>query len=69
MSDLPVTIMAMVKTAGLCASGKARYRDKVAAMLVLATVRRRDGSHRPKLEARAYRCPQCRGWHLTSKRR
>lgn len=50
-----------------CPSGKTRYRDRIGALLALASTQRRDGSRRPKTEKRAYRCPDCRGWHLTSK--
>lgn len=46
---------------------KFRYRDRIAALLALAKVRSQDKPHRAKLEARAYRCPQCYGWHLTAK--
>ncbi len=44
--------------------GKVRYPDKIAARLALAMLHRQDkeGHH----ETRAYRCPLCRGWHLTS---
>jgi hypothetical protein len=45
---------------------KIRYRDHIAAKLALAKLKHTDGSGRAKLEARAYRCPFCRGWHLTS---
>jgi hypothetical protein len=45
---------------------KRRYRDEVAAKLVLATIQRKGNSARDKTEARAYRCPSCKGWHLTS---
>ena len=38
------------------------------ALMVLAQVQRKDKSHRPKIEARAYRCSECRGWHLTSRK-
>ena len=45
---------------------KRRYKDRVAAELALATIRREDKTHRGEQEQRAYRCPQCRGaWHLT----
>lgn len=47
------------------ATGKARYYDRVAALLALATIQHKDGSHRYATEQRAYRCPQCKGWHLT----
>jgi hypothetical protein len=46
---------------------KIRYRDEIAAKLALASIRHQDGSGRSKTEQRAYRCPQCRGWHLTAK--
>jgi hypothetical protein len=45
---------------------KIRYRDRIAALLALATVQARDKPGRPKQERRAYRCPDCRGFHLTS---
>lgn len=48
---------------------KTRYRDRIAAINVLAMIQRTDGPGRPKLERRAYRCPNCRAWHLTSQRR
>jgi hypothetical protein len=48
---------------------KIRYRDAIAAKLAMATAVRKGGSRRPKLEQRAYRCPDCKGWHLTSQRR
>lgn len=42
-------------------TGKVRFRTEVDAMLALA---RR--AHRDKGEIRQYRCPFCKGWHLTS---
>ena len=45
---------------------KVRYRDEIAAKLALASVQRIDGSRRSKVECRTYRCPRCKGWHLTS---
>jgi hypothetical protein len=45
---------------------KYRYRDRIGALMALATVQRQDKSGRAKLEQRAYRCPTCGGWHLTS---
>lgn len=41
---------------------KRRYRDRLDALIALARIRR-DG------ERRIYRCPLCRGWHLTSQER
>ncbi len=52
-----------------CPTGKIRYRDRIAALLAIASTRRTDGPKRAKGEKRAYRCPQCHGWHLTSSRR
>lgn len=45
---------------------KVGYRDEIAAKLALASTRHSDGSHRAKLERRAYRCHVCYAWHLTS---
>lgn len=43
---------------------KRRYRDRVAAELALATIRRRDdGKH---VERRIYFCDDCHAFHLTS---
>lgn len=47
---------------------KIRYRDRIAALLALSNARAKDGSRRKKLEQRVYRCPTCKGWHLTSRR-
>lgn len=44
---------------------KIRYRDHIAAKLALASLAHKD-KQREKTERRAYRCPTCRGWHLTS---
>ncbi|MEU1919324.1 hypothetical protein ABZ742_04025 [Streptomyces albogriseolus] len=49
-----------------CPTGKFRYRDRIAAQLALAGI---DNVNPKRREKRAYRCPQCRGWHLTSKPR
>lgn len=43
---------------------KVRYRDRIAALVSLAVLRRQDNAGHA--ETRAYRCPICRGWHLTS---
>ena len=47
------------------ACGKRRYRDEAASDLALARIRDA-GDVREKTPQRAYRCPRCRGWHLTS---
>ncbi len=46
-----------------CPSGKVRYRDHQSAVMVLRNVQGRGGDL-----ARAYQCPMCQGWHLTSQR-
>lgn len=46
---------------------KRRHRTRVDALIALAAIQGRDNSTRSKSERRAYKCPQCRGWHLTSK--
>lgn len=45
---------------------KIRYRDRIAAELVLASLVRRDRTNRATTERRSYQCPDCHGWHLTS---
>lgn len=49
-------------------TGKRRYRDEIAAMLALGRIgdRGQDRGDRPVTQ---YRCPYCRGWHLTSQTR
>ena len=44
---------------------KRRYRDEATAELALARIREA-GDAREKTPQRTYRCPRCRGWHLTS---
>lgn len=41
-----------------CRSGKAAFRDELAAKMALAKI--------PDGPNRAYRCPECHRWHLTS---
>lgn len=48
-----------------CPTGKVRFRDRIGALMAIAG-RGRNDQGREKTEARAYRCEQCRGWHLTS---
>jgi hypothetical protein len=48
---------------------KVIYRDRIAALLALSKVQHQDKSYRAKVEARAYFCADCKGWHLTSKQR
>jgi hypothetical protein len=50
---------------------KRRYRDRIAALMALANVQRRQQEHPSsavagkRQETRAYRCPNRKGWHLT----
>lgn len=46
---------------------KVRYRDEIKAKLALAQIQAKDRPHRDRVEKRAYHCPTCRGWHLTSR--
>lgn len=43
---------------------KVRYPNELEAKIKLARIRSQD--HDDHHEQRAYRCPWCRGWHLTS---
>lgn len=49
----------------VCPTGKVRFRDRIGALMAL-NGRGRGDHRRDKTEARAYRCPDCHGWHLTS---
>lgn len=51
-----------------CVTGKRRYRDQASAELMLARITVQDDPRRAKLPQRAYECPNCAGWHLTSMR-
>lgn len=56
----------LYKTAGKCnlARNKVRYPNRSEAQLALAVIK---GRGNPKhTETRAYHCPVCNGWHLTS---
>lgn len=46
--------------------GKTRYRDREEAKDAIRTIKL-SGEVRDKRPVRAYECPDCRGWHLTSK--
>lgn len=45
---------------------KKKFPDRLAALLALAVIARADASGRAKSESRAYQCPKCHRWHLTS---
>lgn len=47
--------------------GKRRFPDRIAADLSLALIRAQ-GRARGKDPVRSYPCPDCDGWHLTSRR-
>jgi len=63
MSVAPPILIVMTKCR------KVTYRDRIAALLALSKVQHHDKSYRTKVEARAYYCAGCKGWHLTSKER
>ncbi len=50
-----------------CPSGKVRYRTEVDAMLALMSTTSSNKAKRQ--ETRQYRCPSCKGWHLTSEQK
>lgn len=52
-------------TDGRVACIKWRYRDQAGALVELAAIARLDQAW--KKPQRAYRCPYCQGWHLTSR--
>lgn len=46
---------------------KRRYPTRVDAMIALADIDRRAAQgNENRDEIRAYRCPRCKGWHVTS---
>lgn len=46
---------------------KRRFRDQLGAEIVLASIAQRERKRRTASEERrAYLCPRCKGWHLTS---
>lgn len=45
---------------------KVRYRTHLDARIALLRTTRNTDSRRAEDEKRAYPCPDCRGWHLTS---
>lgn len=47
------------------ACGKATYSSKPEADRVMARIRRKP-NQREDRPCRSYRCPTCKGWHLTS---
>ncbi|WP_143549021.1 hypothetical protein [Rhodococcus sp. ACS1] len=54
------------RTKRISRCNKAYFEDEIGARLTLAMIHRKDGSRREKLETRAYNCPNCGGYHLTS---
>lgn len=47
-----------------CPSGKVRFRDHLSAVQAATNIA--VVSTRETVPVRAYRCPHCKGWHLTS---
>ena len=44
--------------------GKTRFRDEISAKIAMSKIAVK--STELKIPTRAYRCPLCSGWHLTS---
>ncbi len=59
----------------VCETGKLRYRDRTQAQDALTVAKHRGATARElgedtrRNECRAYACPVCGGWHLTSQAR
>lgn len=53
--------MKRTRQAGGCPTGKVRYRDELAARIALSRI--------DVGVVRSYPCPDCRGWHHSSRRR
>jgi hypothetical protein len=52
-----------------CSTGKKQFRDELDAKIALARIAQRNAAKRVDFEpTRWYRCPECRWYHLTSKR-
>jgi hypothetical protein len=51
----------MTGAAAACPSGKRKFRDELAAKIRVGLFR-----SRRKHPVRAYRCPLCGSWHITS---
>lgn len=47
--------------------GKRWFKDRISAELALAAIHHHGDDRSEKLPRRAYECPTCKGWHLTSK--
>ncbi|WP_306369114.1 hypothetical protein [Nocardiopsis sp. CC223A] len=47
--------------------GKRWFKDRISAELALAAIRHHGRDRSDRMPRRAYECPDCRGWHLTSK--
>lgn len=50
----------------MTACSKVRYEQRIDALFALAKCGNTRHTRRPKDEQRIYRCPRCRGWHLTA---
>jgi hypothetical protein len=44
---------------------KLRYRDQLGALIALSSAESKKAKGR-RNEQRVYRCPDCKGWHLSS---
>jgi hypothetical protein len=49
-----------------CPTGKRPYPSKADARTALASANRRRSRRQQRRETRAYHCPGCNAWHLTS---
>ena len=47
---------------------KKKFKTRLDALIALSNIQRIDNPARPRMERRAYQCPICGKWHLTSQR-
>jgi hypothetical protein len=49
-----------------CPTGKRRFRNRWECELDVQRIQDKKGHLRSTTPQRTYRCPKCRGWHMTS---
>lgn len=69
----PKQLPSITKLKGKCATGKIRYHDKKQAVAYLHSIQNRRAfqldlyTAANRNEKRIYKCPECQGFHLTSR--
>jgi hypothetical protein len=68
MSRRPLRLSGHRTSKTICRTHKQRYLTEARAYLALLAARNlRAEQGSDKVEQRVYRCPECNGWHMTSK--